>query len=99
MFGNLMQQMEEMKRKTEETRKRLDEIYVTAKSPDDGVEVKMNGNRKVSGIKINEELLQDKEQLEDMLVIAFNRAVELAEKVNEAEMGSIARDMLPGMMP
>jgi len=99
MFGNIMQQLEEMKRKTEETHQRLDGIFVTATSPDNSVEVTMNGNRKVSGIKVDDALLSDREQLEDMLVIAFNRAVEQAEKVNEAEMGSVARDMLPGMMP
>jgi len=40
----------------------------------------------------------DKEQIEDLTLLAINRALENAEKVYEAEMKNVAKGMLPGMM-
>ena len=51
----------------------------------------------ITSIQINEELLQDKEQLEDLTLLAINRALDKAEKVAETEMQGIAKGMLPGM--
>jgi hypothetical protein len=94
-----MQQLEEMKRQTEQTRERLEGISMEAESPGGGVRVSINGNRRVLGITVSPELLSDAESLEDMLVIAVNRAIEKAGNVHETEMGAIARNMMPGGFP
>jgi DNA-binding protein YbaB len=45
-------------------------------------------------------LLEDKEQLEDYLILVLNKAIEKATKVNEAELDAVAKmdmPMIPGM--
>jgi DNA-binding protein YbaB len=59
----------------------------------------MNGNRKVLDVKLNLSFLnqEDAEQLEELLQLAMNRALEQSERVNESEMKSVAGSILPGM--
>lgn len=90
MMGKLQKQMEESK-------KRLDSIIVEADAGGGQVKVKMTGNREVKSIMISEELHKgDKEELEDLLAVAFNRALALAEKAHEEEMRGAAGGLLPG---
>ena len=99
MFGNMMGKLQEMQKKSEEIKKRLDTISVQGEAENGLVKVISNGNRKISSISINEELIKsgDKEQIEDLCILAMNRALENAEKVYEAEMKEVAKGMLPGM--
>ena len=100
MFGGngMMKKLQEMQQKVEETKARLDTITVEGKARNGKVTVVMTGNRKVNAISINEELTSlDKEELEDLLVIATNDALEKAENVNESEMRAASAGMIPGM--
>jgi len=100
MFGGngMMKKLQEMQQKVEETKARLDTITVEGKASNGKVTVTMTGNRKVNAISINEELTNlDKEELEDLLVIATNDALQKAERVNESEMKAASAGMLPGM--
>jgi len=94
----MMKKLQEMQQKVEETKARLDTITVEGKASNGKVTVTMTGNRKVNAISINEELTNlDKEELEDLLVIATNDALQKAERVNESEMKAASAGMLPGM--
>jgi DNA-binding protein YbaB len=45
-------------------------------------------------------LLEDKEQLEDYLIVTLNKAIEKATNVNERELDAVAKmdmPMIPGM--
>lgn len=100
MFGGngMMKKLQEMQQKVEETKARLDTITVEGKASNGKVSVIMTGNRKVNSISINEELANlDKEELEDLLIIASNEALQKAESVNESEMKAASAGMLPGM--
>jgi DNA-binding YbaB/EbfC family protein len=98
MFGNMMDRMQEMQRKTEEAKKRLDDITVTGEAPAGAVVVEMTGNKKVKNVTIQVNIAEtDKEELEDLLVIAFNKALENAENVFESEMKTVAMGLLPGI--
>lgn len=93
-----MGKLQEMQRQMEETKKRLDTIYVDAESPDGLVKVTLTGNRQVKNIHVAPELLQrDAEELEDLLVIALNKGLASAEKVWESEMKGMAGGILPGL--
>jgi len=96
MFGNMMGKLQEMQQKTEEIKKRLDTISVKGDAENGMVTVTATGNRKITAIEISEEL-SDKEQIEDLCILAVNRALEEAEKVYESEMKDVAKGMLPGM--
>jgi DNA-binding YbaB/EbfC family protein len=98
MFGNMMERMQEMQQKTEEAKKRLDSITVTGEAPAGAVVVEMTGNKKVKNVTIHVNMAEtDQEEMEDLLVIAFNKALENAENVFESEMKTVAMGLLPGM--
>lgn len=99
MFGDMMGKLQEMKSKTEEVKKRLDTISVDGDAENGLVKVVCTANRKITSITISEELMSDgdKEQIEDLTVLAINRALDQAEKVAETEMAGVARGIMPGM--
>ena len=98
-MGDMMGKMQEMKQKSEEVKARLDTISVNADVEDGKVKVICTANRKITSIQISDELMKegDKYQIEELTILAINRALEKAEKVNEAEMAGVAKGMLPGI--
>jgi nucleoid-associated protein EbfC len=98
MFGDMMGKLQELKQKMEETKKRLENITVKADSGEGAVVVTANGAKKIVNISIAEEkTIGNKEELEDLLLVAVNRALEKAENVHESEMQGATKDFLPGM--
>lgn len=100
MFGDIMGMMGKLKetqQKIEETKKRLDTVLVDEQSNDGLLKVTLNANRKIKSIEIDESLLEDKEQLEDYLILTLNKAIEKATGVNEAELGAVAKDGMPNI--
>ncbi|NEV93475.1 YbaB/EbfC family nucleoid-associated protein [Psychroflexus sp. YR1-1] len=98
MFGDMMGMMNKIKEtqaKVEETKKRLDTVTLQEKSSDNLLNVKITANRELKSIEIDDELLQDKEQLEDYLILTLNKAIKKAGEVNEAELSAVAKDGLP----
>ncbi len=100
MFGDIMGMMGKLKetqQKIEETKKRLDTVLVDEQSNDGLLKVTLTANRKIKSIEIDESLLQDKEQLEDYLILTLNKAIEKATNVYEAELGAVAKDGMPNI--
>jgi DNA-binding YbaB/EbfC family protein len=100
MFGDLMGMMGKLKetqQKVEETKKRLDFVLIDEKSSDGLLEVTLTANRKIKNITINEDLLQDKDMLEDYLVTVLNKAIEKATNVNETELAAVAKEGMPNI--
>ncbi len=100
MFGDIMGMMSELKetqQKVEETKKRLDFILIDEKSNDGLLEVTLNANRKIKSITISDDLLNDKEMLEDYLVTTLNKAIEKATNVHETELAAVAKEGMPNI--
>jgi len=95
MFGNMMGKLQEMQKAVEESKRKLDTITVEGKA--DYLTVEVTGNRRVKNVRIDQNAEIDREELEDLITIALNRALEQADKVNEAEMASSAKGLIPGM--
>ncbi|WP_026916328.1 YbaB/EbfC family nucleoid-associated protein [Christiangramia portivictoriae] len=98
MFGDMMGMMNKLKEaqeKVEQTKKRLDTVLIDEQSADGLLKVTITANREVKNISVDEQLLQDKEQLEDYLVLTMNKAIKKATEINEAEIGSAAKDGMP----
>jgi len=97
MMSNMLEQLQSLKEKMDESRQRLEEMTVEGEAGSGTVKVKMNGNRVVKTICIDPLLMEsDKEEIEDLLTIALNRALEKADKINDAEMQQSAQSFLPG---
>lgn len=100
MFGDLMGMMGKLKEtqnKIEETKKRLDTVLLEEQSHDGKLKVQLTANRDIKRIEIDESLLQDKECLEDYLIITLNKAIVKATKVNEDELAAVAKDGMPNI--
>lgn len=100
MFGDLMGMMgklQEAQKKVEETKQRLNTVLIDEQSTDGLLKVTVTANRVIKSIDVNEELLQDKEQLEDYLILTLNKALEKAGAINEAELAAAAKDGMPNI--
>lgn len=100
MFGDLMGMMGKLKetqQKIEETKKRLDSVLIDEQSNDGLLKVTLTANRLVKSIEVDPALLDDKEQLEDYLVLVMNKAIAKATNVNETELAAVAKDGMPNI--
>ncbi|WP_370391012.1 YbaB/EbfC family nucleoid-associated protein [uncultured Winogradskyella sp.] len=98
MFGDMMGMMNKLKeaqKKVEDTKKRLDTVILEESSQDKKLKVTITANRNVKSISIDDELLEDKEMLEDYLILTLNKAIEQATKVNETELAAVAKEGMP----
>lgn len=93
----MMGKLKETQQKIEDTKKRLDTVLIDEQSNDGLLKVTLNANRKVKSIVIDNSLLEDKEQLEDYLVLVMNKAIEKATNVNETELGAVAKEGMPNI--
>jgi nucleoid-associated protein EbfC len=100
MFGDLMGMMGKLKetqQKVEATKERLNTVLVDEKSSDGLLQVTLTANREIKNITIDESLLQDKEQLEDYLVLTLNKAIAKATSVHETELAAVAKEGMPNI--
>lgn len=100
MFGDLMGMMGKLKEtqeKIEATKKRLDTVWVDEKSQDGLIQVTVTANREIKSIHIDEALLEDKDQLEDYLILTLNKAIQKATAINEAELAAVAKEGMPNI--
>ncbi len=98
MFGDMMGMMNKLKeaqQKVEATKERMKGVLIDEQSSDGLLEVTITANREIKKISIDDELLEDKEQLEDYLILTLNKAIEKATKINEAEVSAAAKDGMP----
>ena len=103
MFGDLMGMMGKMKEtqeKVAQTKKRLDTIFIDEQSADQLLKISISANNQIKSVNIDDTLLEDKEQLEDYLILVFNKAIEKATAVHAAEIDAVSKmdlPMIPGM--
>ena len=93
----MMGKLKEAREKVEATKKRLDSVSLKESSPDDKLEVVLTANREIKEIRIDDQLLEDKDQLTDYLVITLNKALKKAGEVHDAELSAVAREGMPDL--
>jgi len=93
LLGNLQKQQEELQQK-------LAAIFVEAESGDGAVTVKAGADLHIENIRLDPAKLDmdDREQLEDLLIVAVNRALELARQEAATESNKLLGNLLPGGM-
>lgn len=97
-FGDMMGKLQEMKQKADEIKSNLELVNVKSEGAGGDIKIEINGNRKIKKLEIAPALQHgDKEELEEQLLVAINRAIEAADKVNEEEMKKAASGLLPGL--
>jgi DNA-binding YbaB/EbfC family protein len=95
MFDKLMQAQQ----KAGEIKTRLEAIIVTGTAEGGKITVAANGNKVIKSITIDSDFFKeaDKEQLEELLVIALNKAMEQADNVSQTEMAAMTKEMFGGL--
>ena len=96
----MMGKLKETQQKIEDTKKRLDTVLIDEQSSDGLLKITVTANTAVKSITIDDTLLEDKEQLEDYLILVLNKAIARANQVNQTELDAVAKmdmPMIPGM--
>ncbi len=91
--------MEQIQQQQEALQAKLHALRITETT--DGVTVTVSGAREVMNVKIDANILEDgdAEQIEDLLVVALNRALAKAQEVEQTEAQGLMAGMMPGGMP
>ncbi|HXV64980.1 MAG TPA: YbaB/EbfC family nucleoid-associated protein [Vicinamibacteria bacterium] len=94
----LTQIMKQAKVLQEKLKQQLDAIAVEAAAGGGMVKVKMNGNKVVTGVTIDAEVVNkdDIEMLQDLVTAAVNEAARKVDEAAQRELGSMAGN-LPGL--
>lgn len=98
MFGDMMGMMNQLKdtqQRVEAKKKELDTVILKEASSSGDIQVQISANREVKEIQISDALLEDKEQLEDYLLLTLNKAIKKAHDYNEQELAKVAKTGLP----
>lgn len=95
MFDKLLQAQQ----KAEEIKARLNNISVSGEAEGGKVRVIATANKEIKEITISDELFAegDKEQIEELMLVALNKALGQAENVSQSEMAAASQDMLSGL--
>ena len=93
----MMGKLKETQKKIEQTKERLNTVFIDEKSADGLLSVSISANRRIKSISIDDKLLIDKEQLEDYLVLTLNKAIEKATTINETELAAVAKEGMPNI--
>ena len=97
MFGDMMNKLQETQKKVEETKERLKNVSLQESTTAALLKVTISAAREIKQIEIADELLEDKEQLEDYLILTLNKAIQKANDMHEAEIASVAKQGMPNI--
>jgi hypothetical protein len=94
MFGDLMGNL---KKQQEEMKERLSKITVESDAGDGAVKVIASANRRIIDIKLDERKidLTDVAMIQDLVLVAVNKALDLASEKEQEEAQRIVKDLMP----
>lgn len=84
MNQDMIKKLQELQKEMEATQERL--LMTEFEGRASGVKVIMLGSHQVVDLSVDSELLEDKDMLQDAIVVAINNAVEVVKKTTEQEM-------------
>jgi len=95
MFDKLMAAQQ----KADEIKKRLDTISVFGEVEGGAIRVTATANKAITAVEISEEFHKqaDREELEELLLTAINKALTQADQVSATEMQAATKDMFGGL--
>lgn len=98
--GNMQKMMAQAKKMQEQLQQQIAEIRVEASTGGGMVTVKMDGHKNVLGIAIEQDAMEDREMLQDMVRGAVNEAAKRVDDEAQGKMGGMLGGMglPPGML-
>ena len=94
----MFEKLAEARQRAEEIKQKLDAITVEGEAGNGKVKAIATGNKKIMDIFIADELMtaERKEELQDLILIAVENAMNAAENVSQSEMQALMSTMMPG---
>ena len=94
-INKLMQQAQAMQKQLEKATEQINGMEFEGSASNSLVKVVVNGENKVLSVSVDPEILnpEDKEMIEDMIMIAVNDAIGKAEDTKKERLGSMASAM------
>lgn len=97
-INNLMKQAQQMQRKMDKIQKELEEKEYFFSSQGDAIKGIINGKMEILSLEISENLLEDKEMLQDILIMTLNDQLKKVSQDKENAMSQITGGMnIPGL--
>ena len=94
-----MQQAQAMQKQLEEATKQINDMEFEGSASNGLVKVVVNGENKIQSINIEQSIInpEDKEMIEDLIMIAVNDAIDKAEDYKKERYGTMASALgIPG---
>lgn len=90
--GGMMQQLQQLQQQIEETQAKLAEETVEASVGGGAIKVVMTGDQHVRSVEIDSDLLEDAdvEMLQDLMLAAFNTALDQSREMAAERLGPLA---------
>jgi nucleoid-associated protein EbfC len=92
MFG-MLKKAQEMQAKMQAVQAELAVLTVDGSAAQGAVKVTMSGTHEVKSVSVSADVMDDKETLEDLLAVAFNDALNQANKTAETKMKAVTGGM------
>ena len=94
-INKLMQQAQQMQKQLEEANKQLNAMEFEGSASNGLVKVVVNGEFKVVSVYIDQSILnaEDKEIIQDLVMIAVNEATDKVDKSKKDKFGSMAQGL------
>jgi len=100
MFGDMMGMMGKLKdaqKSAEETKVRMNSVMVSDDAAGGAIRITASANKEIKEIEISDALMQDKEELIDLLIVALNKTLKKAGEVQEKEMQTSMKENMPNI--
>ena len=98
-MGGIYKKAQEMQKKMADIQSEINSMKIEGSSGGDMVKVIVSGEKQLLSLDINPDVLtEDKEMLEDLIVVAVNQAIDKVDAISKDKMGSLTGGMnIPGL--
>ena len=98
-MGGMYKKAQQMQKKMAEIQEELEAMEVEGESGGGAVKVTMSGKKQVISVSVEQEILsEDKEMLEDLILVATNQALDKVDAISKDKLGSLTGGMsMPGL--
>ena len=94
-INQLMKQAQAMQKQIEDASEKINAMEFEGEASNGLVKVVVNGENRVLSVDINKDILNadDKEMIEDLIMIAINNAIDKADVTKKNSFGSMAQSL------
>ena len=98
-MGGIYKKAQQMQKKMADIQSEINLMEVEGTSGGNMVKATVSGEKKILSLNLDPDILnEDKEMLEDLILVAINQAIEKVDAVSKEKMGSLTGGMnIPGL--